>query len=136
MQPDWLKQHFAAHSQATRETPATSEPPSGLNRRDFLHGGILAGVAAGAMTGGRIAQHDTAHAQPARAANPFGRDWWPSPWGPADERGAANWITPAKVLEAVKLVATGKIYQLGRIYEQGMPLFGSRHYSLTMKTWR
>ncbi len=58
--------------------------------------------------------------------------WWPSEWGPDDQRGAANRMTPEKVLEATKLIRTGKIYQLGRLYEHGMPLFGNRHFSLTI----
>ena len=57
---------------------------------------------------------------------------YPSPWGPDDERGAANRITPQKVLEASRLIKTGRIYELGRDYEAGMPLFPGRHYSLTI----
>jgi kynurenine formamidase len=56
--------------------------------------------------------------------------WYPSRWGAADQRGAANRITPAKVLEAKNLIARGAVYQLGRTYEAGMPMFGTRHYSL------
>jgi kynurenine formamidase len=56
----------------------------------------------------------------------------PSEWGSNDERGAANRITPQKVLEATKLIKEGRIYELGRIYEAGMPLFPGRHYSLTI----
>jgi kynurenine formamidase len=56
--------------------------------------------------------------------------WYPSPWGAADQRGAANRITPAKVLEAKNLITRGSVYQLGRTYESGMPVFGTRHYSL------
>jgi kynurenine formamidase len=56
--------------------------------------------------------------------------WYPSRWGADDERGAANRITPAKVLEAKDLITRGMVYQLGRVYEAGMPLFGTRHYSL------
>src|SRR5688572_24366608 len=56
--------------------------------------------------------------------------WYPSQWGAADQRGAANRITPAKVLEAKNLIARGAVYQLGRTYEAGMPMFGTRHYSL------
>jgi kynurenine formamidase len=68
----------------------------------------------------------------AAAQTPAGPEWWPSEWGPDDERGAANRITPAKVLEAVSLIREGRIYELGREYEQGMPLFGNRHFSLTI----
>jgi len=56
----------------------------------------------------------------------------PSEWGPDDERGAANRITPQKVLEATQLIKEGRIYELGRDYESGMPLFPGRHYSLTI----
>lgn len=56
--------------------------------------------------------------------------WYPSRWGADDQRGAANRITPAKVLEAVALIKTGTVYQLGRVYEAGMPMFAARHYSL------
>jgi kynurenine formamidase len=53
-----------------------------------------------------------------------------SPWGPADQRGAANRITPQKVLEAKSLITRGAVYQLGHVYESSMPLFGTRHFSL------
>jgi hypothetical protein len=57
--------------------------------------------------------------------------WWPHPtWGPGDQAGASNWITPEKVLEAVRLVKTGKIYEIGQVYEKGMPMFGGRTYTL------
>lgn len=56
--------------------------------------------------------------------------WYPSRWGANDQRGAANRLTPAKVLEAKNLITRGTVYQLGRIYETGMPMFGTRHYSL------
>jgi kynurenine formamidase len=56
--------------------------------------------------------------------------WYPSQWGTDDQRGAANRLTPAKVLEAKALVTTGRVYQLGRVYEAGMPMYGTRHYSL------
>ncbi len=59
-----------------------------------------------------------------------GDKWYPSRWGAADQRGAANRITPAKVLDAKAMITKGTVYQLGRVYEAGMPLFGSRHYSL------
>ena len=59
-------------------------------------------------------------------------DFWPSRWGANDQAGASNWITPDKVMEAVSLIETGDIYELGRQYRHGMPLFGTRTYSLTI----
>ncbi len=44
-----------------------------------------------------------------------------SKWGYDDERGAANMMTSEKVLESIRLIKEGKIYQLGRMYENGMP---------------
>ncbi len=52
-----------------------------------------------------------------------------SPWGPDDQRGAINRQTPAKTLEAARLITEGKIYQLGRVYEAAMPLYGARSYN-------
>jgi kynurenine formamidase len=68
----------------------------------------------------------------AQQDTPIGPKCWPSVWGPDDQRGAVNRITPQKVLQAVALMKEGKIYQLGQLYEQEMPLAGKRHYSLTI----
>ena len=57
-------------------------------------------------------------------------NWYPSQWGADDQRGAANRITPAKVLEAKNLITRGQTYQMGRVYESAMPMFGTRHFSL------
>jgi kynurenine formamidase len=54
----------------------------------------------------------------------------PSKWGPDDERGAANLLTPAKVVEATKLMKEGKIYELGRVLEIGIPTFGIRRFGI------
>lgn len=64
--------------------------------------------------------------------NAIDSKWWPSEWGPDDQRGAMNRITTEKVLGAANLVKKGDIYQLGRLYEQGMPLRGQRHFKLTI----
>ncbi|MDX1618964.1 MAG: cyclase family protein [Balneolaceae bacterium] len=59
--------------------------------------------------------------------------WWPHPeWGADDQAGASNRITPRKVLDAMRLVTEGQIYELDQLYEQGMPLFGSRSYSMVL----
>ena len=55
-----------------------------------------------------------------------GDKWYPSRWGAADQRGAANRLTPAKVRDARSMITAGKVYQLGRTYEAGMPLYGTR----------
>jgi kynurenine formamidase len=57
--------------------------------------------------------------------------WWPHPlWGEGDQAGGSNWVTPEKVLEAIRLVKTGRIYEVGQVYERGMPSFGQRTYAL------
>jgi len=68
----------------------------------------------------------------AEPETPIGPKWWPSEFGADDQRGAANRQSPKKVLEAKDLITEGKVYQLGRDYEAGMPVFGKRHYSLTI----
>ena len=64
--------------------------------------------------------------------NPIGDKFWPSEFGAEDQRGAANRITPAKTAKAAQLVKQGRTFQLGRHYEQGMPMPGKRHFSLTI----
>ncbi len=71
----------------------------------------------------------TAQAQPA-GATPVGAQWWPSRWGADDQAGASNWITPEKILDAVRLIRTGRTYEMGRIYESTMPKFGERAFTL------
>jgi kynurenine formamidase len=57
--------------------------------------------------------------------------WWPHPiWGASDQAGGSNWITPERVLDAVRLVKTGKIYEIGHVYEKSMPGFGQRTFTL------
>jgi kynurenine formamidase len=52
--------------------------------------------------------------------------WWPSPHGADDQAGATNYVTPTKILSALQIPNTGRTYELGHIYEQGMPLYGER----------
>ena len=54
------------------------------------------------------------------------QSWVPSKFGPADELGAANYLTPAVALEAAKLVKTGKTYSLGITVNTTTPAFPPR----------
>jgi hypothetical protein len=57
--------------------------------------------------------------------------WWPNAqWGAGDQAGASNWITPEKVLSATSLVKTGRVIELGYVYERGMPMIGNRSYNI------
>ena len=135
MQSGWLRQFFHQHDaqcghgveaeDATAEGKATDD----VSRRDFVKTGVAAGVAAGMAAGTVVAQTSSAQAQP---VNPMGRNWWPSRWGPNDEKGAYNRQTPAKAMEAARLIKTGRIYPLSQALEVGIPLFGARHVSLTI----
>jgi kynurenine formamidase len=57
----------------------------------------------------------------------------PSRWGAGDERGAANHMTPARVLEASRLIRSGEIVELGHTLEGTMPLFGTRRFEIHTK---
>jgi kynurenine formamidase len=123
MQPGWLQEFWRKQEEPSGSTQPV-EGSDGVSRRGFVTRGVVAaGVAAG-MAGQVVAQAQaqTATQNPLSGAN----NWWPSPWGAQDQRGANNRITPAKVLEAARLIKTGKIYQLGRVLEKGIPLFGER----------
>lgn len=114
--------------------PPQDEPAS-ADRRGFFKtaavgaAGALAGAAHGKFG---LSPISTAQAQTAAVAPPklSTEKWWPSKWGAADEAGASNHITPAKVLESMKWVKDGKVYKIGRNYESGMPLFGARVFAL------
>lgn len=54
----------------------------------------------------------------------------PSKWGAADEIGAANLVTPASVMQAIKLVKQGKTHPLGIVIDSNTPAFPPRSLSL------
>ena len=58
------------------------------------------------------------------------QDCKPSKWGKDDEIGAANLVTPARVLQATKLVKQGKTHPLGIIIDSSTPAFPPRTLSL------
>ena len=121
MQPGWLKQYFHQHVDEACDHGEKDNADT-VSRREFVKSSFVAGVATGMAAAGTAG---TAEAQQT-FNNPLGGKWWPSPWGDKDERGAGHRITPAKVLEAAKLIKTGKIYPLGRVLEKGIPNFGER----------
>jgi kynurenine formamidase len=59
-------------------------------------------------------------------------DWCKSKWGPNDEIGAANLLTPQLAAEAAKLVKTGKTYALGFETNAGTAAYAPRTWSLTV----
>jgi kynurenine formamidase len=56
--------------------------------------------------------------------------WYPSKWGPNDEIGAANYMTPALALKAAQLVKTGKVYSLGITVNTTTPAYPPRTCSI------
>jgi kynurenine formamidase len=60
--------------------------------------------------------------------------WWPSPFGADDQRGMLNHVTPAKRLEALSLVRAGRLYDLGRVLDERVPVFPGRAFHQTLVT--
>ena len=59
--------------------------------------------------------------------------WWPNAeWGAMDQAGASNRITPQKIVAALTLVKTGRTYEIGQVYERGMPMGGTRDFALRL----
>ncbi len=118
------------------QLPPSDNQPESAERRGFFR--TAAAGAAGALAGATHGKFGLSPITPAQAqgAAPVApprtaeRPWWPSKWGATDEAGSTNHITPAKVLDAMRWVRDGKIYKIGRTYEQGMPLFGARAFTL------
>ena len=54
-----------------------------------------------------------------------------SKWGPGDEIGNCNYLTPRKILEAASLIRTGEVIDLGQVYFEGVPAYPPRTY----KNW-
>ncbi|MET3838778.1 hypothetical protein ABIE49_000856 [Bradyrhizobium sp. OAE829] len=60
------------------------------------------------------------------------QDWTKSKWGPNDEIGAANYMTPELVVRAAGLVKTGKTYALGFPVDSKMPAYPPRAFKITV----
>jgi kynurenine formamidase len=57
----------------------------------------------------------------------------PSPFGPGDQIGATNRITPAVTKAAASEIQEGKVITMANVLEDGVPLFGTR-FSKTILT--
>jgi kynurenine formamidase len=60
--------------------------------------------------------------------------WWPAPFGADDERGMLNHVTAEKRLEALALVRAGRLYDLGRVLDENIPVFPGRFFRQTLVT--
>ncbi|MDB5941110.1 MAG: putative polyketide cyclase [Ramlibacter sp.] len=59
-------------------------------------------------------------------------DWCRSKYGPDDEIGAANLLTPQMAADAARLVRTGKSYALGLETNSGTAAYPPRSWSITV----
>lgn len=57
-------------------------------------------------------------------------NWYPSKHGAEDTLGAVNHLSPEKVIEAAKLIKTGKTYPLGVELGRDTPAYGTRSFQL------
>ena len=60
--------------------------------------------------------------------------WWPSPFGPEDQLGMLNHITDATRAQALRLVRSGRLYDLGRVLDERAPVFPGRYFRQTLVT--
>jgi len=58
--------------------------------------------------------------------------WYPSKYGPDDTFGALNLLSPEKVLQAAKLIKTGKTYSLAIQSGKNTPAVSHRNYNMTV----
>lgn len=54
-------------------------------------------------------------------------DWFPSKWGASDELGTLNTLSAEKVLGALKVVKRGRVYRLGHLMHNEMPVRTALH---------
>jgi kynurenine formamidase len=60
--------------------------------------------------------------------------WWPSTFGVEDQLGMLNHVDEAKRLEALGLVREGRLYDLGRVLDEDIPVFPGRFFRQTLVT--
>ncbi|HEV2874414.1 MAG TPA: cyclase family protein [Thermoleophilaceae bacterium] len=60
--------------------------------------------------------------------------WWPSQFGAEDELGMLNHVDDAKRREALALVRAGRLFDLGRVLDESVPVFPGRYFRQTLVT--
>src|SRR5580765_4593213 len=60
--------------------------------------------------------------------------WWPSPFGAGDELGMLNHLDESKRVAALRLVREGRLYDLGRVLDEHVPVFPGRRFHQTLVT--
>jgi len=60
--------------------------------------------------------------------------WWPSPFGAEDQIGMLNHVDEGKRREALALVRHGRLYDLGRVLDETVPVFPGRYFRQTLVT--
>jgi kynurenine formamidase len=60
--------------------------------------------------------------------------WWPSRYGPDDQAGALNEITPATRVCAAGLVRQGRVYDLAHVLDDNVPAFPGRTFRQFLTT--
>src|SRR3954470_7451355 len=107
--------------------PAGPRPDQQDHREDTMQR-----IAFGAVLGATLMAGTAALAQAPSWTPPPESARCPSKWGAGDERGAANHMKPASVLNALKLVKTGEVIELGHVLSAQMPL-GARSFNMIVK---
>ena len=87
----------------------------------------------GAVVSAALFAATAAHAQAPSWTVPAENQRCPSKWGANDERGSANHMKPASVLNAAKLIKTGEVIELAHVLGPSMAFFGTRRFDMHIK---
>jgi kynurenine formamidase len=60
--------------------------------------------------------------------------WWPSAFGADDELGMLNHVTDEKRRRALASVSEGRLYDLGHVLDEAIPVFPGRFFRQTLVT--
>jgi len=90
-------------------------------------------IAIGAATAALLMAGSVALAQTPSWTPPPENQRCPSKWGTNDERGSANHMKPQSVLNAVKLIKTGEVIELGHVLNESIPIQRTRRFEMFTK---